>query len=186
MPDTAPVAAASPIRAALAAAGALTVAIDLLGEAARVAGDAAVREGRRIDGEAAALAPRIPRLDGTESLDELHRALADCALIAREIAHLAEFLASGDRRTSPLALDAARLAETAAQIVVEAVADEGLDRGVELLSRRARQLVQIHDIENRLDEAVSRLAARGIRGSSERRAFRHSSAPRLTDADWET
>jgi hypothetical protein len=184
MSAPAPAAAASPTRAVTAATGALAVAIDLLCESARATG-ADLRPGGRIDIEAAALLPRLPRLGGAEGLDELHRALADCALIAREIAHLAEFLASADRRPCPLALAAARLAETATQMVVEAVADEGAPSGVEALSRRARQVVEIHEIENQLDTAVARLAARGIRGSLERRTFRHSSAPRLTDADWD-
>ena len=187
MTGTAPAAAASPTRTAAAAAGSLAVAVDLLLEAAAVGGHsaAAVQEEQRIGEEAAALLPRLPRLQGGEDVDEVHRALADCALIAREIAHLAEFLASAEKRPCPLALAAAHLAETAAQMVLECVAAEEPHPQVEVLSRRARQLVQIHEIENRLDAAVARLAEKGIRGTSGRRTFRHSKAPRLTDADWD-
>lgn len=189
MTGLAPAHALSPARTAAAAAGALAVAIKLLGEAARSGGGAAAAaaEGRRIEAEAAALAPRLPGpLAAGASLDDAHRALGDCAQIAREVAHLAEFLAASDRRPCPLALAAARLADTAAQLVLDEVADETAGHGsVEVLSRRARQLVAIHDIETRLDAAVARLAAQGIKGSGERRAFKHAQAPRLTDADWD-
>ena len=180
--------AASPARTAAAAAGSLAVAVDLLLEAA-AAGDhsaGAAEEERRVAEEAAALLARLPRLQGGEDVDEVHRALADCALIAREIAHLAEFLAEAERRPCPLALAAAHLAETSAQMVLECVAAEETRPAVDVLSRRARQLVEIHQIETRLDAAVARLAEKGIHGSAGKRAFRHSKAPRLTDADWDS
>lgn len=189
---------ASPARTAAAAAGALAVSIELLVEAARLGvptDTAAAEERRRIGAEADALLARLPRPpalgdepgpgDAARFEAQAHTALADCALIAREVAHLAEFLASCDKRPCGQALAAARLAETAAQMVVEAAAEEAAGSTVDTLSRRARQIVEIHEIETRLDAAVARLAAGGITGSIERRTFRHSKAPKLTDADWD-
>ena len=151
-------------RVASAALQVLNVATDLLAEAARTLG-AGTRAGELQDA-VAAISSRIPRLEDSES------GVADSLFVAREIVHLCDVLASRHRWSSPAALGCATLAEAGAHLALEALTEKRGWTGAEALSRRARQIGEIQDLQRRLDDMAAALELHGVEGTAEGRSFR--------------
>lgn len=151
-------------RVAAAAVQVLEVATDLLAEAARTLGsDTRAAE---LQDAVAAVSARIPRLDDSSP------GVADALFVAREIVHLCDLLASRHRWSSPAALGCATLAEAGAHLALEALTEQRGWTGVEALSRRARQIDEIQDLQLRLDDMATALELHGVVGTPEGRSFR--------------
>ncbi len=158
--DTAP----APVkRVASAALQAMSLAADLLTEAARTLGADSSADGIR--DAVTAVAKRIPQIEDSE------RGVADAVFAAVEIIHLCDELASRNRLASPAAVGCAQLAEAGAQLALEALTGDRGWTGVQSLARRARQLGEIQERRRRLDAMVATLTLNGAEGTPEGRSF---------------
>ncbi len=100
-----------------------------------------------------AIAQVVYRVEHIENSD---RGVADTVFVACEMVHLCEALIGRSRQSSPAAIGCAKLADAAAELALEALTERGVT-GVEALSRRGRQLVEIQVLRARLDQAVDAL-----------------------------
>ena len=114
-------------------------------------------ESLHLDSRAGGLREAIAQvIDRVEHVEDSDRGVADTVFVACEMVHLCEALAGRSRHSSPAAIGCAKLADAAAQLALEALTERGV-KGVEALSRRGRQLVEIQDLRAHLDEAVDAL-----------------------------
>jgi hypothetical protein len=157
-----------------ATAGVSRLALGAL-QALRAAGTLLEDAGHTLGGESGseelhdvvnAVTERIPRIDPTSD------GVADIAFVACEVLHLCEVLANKHRRPSPSAFGAARLAETAAELALEAITEDPRWSSTEALSRRARQVGEIHELQDRVDEIVEIIERHGLGGTPAARSLR--------------
>jgi hypothetical protein len=131
-----------------AAAGALTLAANLLLDAAATAGAAGWKEATNLEAAARELRSRVDSIEVEEGRER--DSLAEAARVARELAQLAVALADGDRASRADALACAALAESGARVAVEALTETFDWSQTELVSRRARQLIDVTSARRRL------------------------------------
>lgn len=162
-------------RVASAALQALRLAADLLAEAAHTLGS---------DSRAEALREAVSSVCGCVSkIEDSERGVADIVVVASGIVQLSEVLASRHRRSSPAALACAKLAEAGAQLALEALTEDRVWSSVQVLSRRARQLVEIQELRRRVEAAVSTLDLNGVEGTLECRSVRSELRSAIESAD---
>jgi hypothetical protein len=147
-------------RVASAALQTLGLAADLLNEAGQTIGSDAGADALR--DAIATVCRTIPTIEHTE------QGVTEAVFVASEIVRLCDELAMRHRRSSPAALACARLAEAGAELAVEALTEDRDWATARMLSRRARQLGEIHELRRRLDAIVSMLALNGVAGMAGR------------------
>ena len=151
-------------RLARAALQALRVAAELLDEAGHTLGAESGTE--ELHDAVTAVLARAAQLDVARD------GAGDIVFTACDVVHLCEALGGRHRRSSPTALGAAQLAGAAAHLALEAITEDHGWNSTEALSRRARQLVGIHELQDHLDEMVETVERHGLGGTPAARVLR--------------
>jgi hypothetical protein len=151
------------------AAGALTLATRLLLEAAGTAEAAGWKEATNFEAAARELQLRVDSIELEQGGDRDR--LAEAARVALELAQLAVTLADGDRASRVDALACAALAESGARVAVEALTETFDWSQPELVSRRARQLVDVTSARRRLGLLVDVIEGDPRAAIADRRAL---------------
>lgn len=92
-----------------------------------------------------------------EAADASAAGLMEIVLTARQVARVCDLLAMRHRRTSPTALACARLAASSADLALEALTEDMPWDDVAMLSRRARQVIDIHQLRDQLSRSAGML-----------------------------
>lgn len=93
----------------------------------------------------------------TARADNSPQGLMEMVRTSREIVRLCNEVAARNRRSSPVVLACARLAASSADLALEEITEAKTWTGGAALSRRARQLVEIHQLRDQTQRVAQTL-----------------------------
>ena len=92
-----------------------------------------------------------------QSVDDSTAGLIEIVLTAPQVTRVCDLLARRHRRTSPAALACARLAASSADLALEALTEDLTWTDIAVLSRRARQMIDIQHLREQATRTAGTL-----------------------------